>query len=260
MEHSEPPMSAPVPGPAATPLPRCRVVGMTGARSRMDSTGLSNNALATLAVLLPALAIPELSADNLVATHAALSPHARGDLIAAVRNLDDDVLADADVADDDHTGLVAELHRDYHARHGVTPAARAAFDTALQEMGVEVLHHGDCVGADATAHIVALEQGLHIVVHPPTHDIHRAWCLGPPATTTTLPPLAYITRNRKIVDAVALLVVLPHGYEQEVRSGTWSTYRYARGIGKQGRKVPIATLIIYPNGSRKYELGATLAF
>ncbi len=226
----------------------------------MDSTGLSDNALATLTALLPALAISELSADNLVTTHVALSPRARGDLIAAVRDLDDDVLDDADVADDDHTGLVAELHRDYHARHGITPAARAAFATALQEMGAEVLHHGDCVGADATAHTVALEQHLRIVLHPPTHDIHRTWCLGPPATTTTLPPLAYIARNRKIVDAVGLLVALPYGYEQEIRSGTWSTYRYARGIGKQGRKVPIATLIIYPDGSRKHERGATLAF
>lgn len=138
-------------------------------------------------------------------------------------------------------------------RQSITPEARATFVAVLQEVGAKELHHGDCVGADAATHQEAVALGLNVVIHPPTADIYRANCTGPPATITTLPPLAYITRNRKIVDAVDGLIVLPQGFEQEVRSGTWSTYRYARGIGRQGRTVPIPTLIIYPDGTRKLE-------
>jgi hypothetical protein len=207
--------------------------------------------------MLPMLNLPisSSSGSSLIKAHAALSPRAREDLITAVQELHKD-----NISANDHSNLLTELQRDYQARHGITPAARAAFNKALLEMGANTLHHGDCVGADATAHTVALEMGLRIVIHPPTYDIHRAFCLGPPTTTTHLPPLAYIARNRKIVDAVDLLVALPYGYEQEVRSGTWSTYRYARGIGRQGRKIPIPTLIIYPDGSQKYERGSTLSF
>lgn len=55
------------------------------------------------------------------------------------------------------------------------------------------------------------------------------------------PPLE---RNRTIVDECEVLVACPAGPEV-TRSGTWSTIRYARRIGR-----PV--VIIYPDGSVEY--------
>ena len=44
-------------------------------------------------------------------------------------------------------------------------------------------------------------------------------------------PKPYLDRNRDIVDACEVLLATPDGPER-LRSGTWSTVRYARKIGK----------------------------
>ncbi len=109
-----------------------------------------------------------------------------------------------------------------------------------------VLHQGCCVGADAQA--VAIARRLFggdvmIVGHPgnwgPLVDKDAVATSHP--IRPERPPL---DRNRTIVDECEVLVACPAGPEV-TRSGTWSTIRYARRIGK-----PV--VIIYPDGTVDY--------
>lgn len=116
-------------------------------------------------------------------------------------------------------------------RKGMSPGQRDNLLTiltgALKGRGHcgAVLHHGDCVGADAEAHEVARSLGMEVVIHPPTNPKARAFCDVVPGVM--MPTLPYLERNRAIVNACSLLVAAPAGAEM-VRSGTWATVRYAR--------------------------------
>lgn len=91
-------------------------------------------------------------------------------------------------------------------------------------------HHGDCVGADEQSHDLAVENVYHIVIHPPTENKHRAWCDS--EYMTMHEPKEYLERNRDIVDASEFMIATPATYDEVLRSGTWSTIRYARKTGK----------------------------
>lgn len=116
-------------------------------------------------------------------------------------------------------------------RKGMSPRQRRQLAAILH--AVTEIHHGDCVGADEQAHELAVEAGIRRVVHPPSNPGKRAWC-GIDDGSTVLPAKPYLARNRDIVDACDVLMAAPYGPE-EVRSGTWSTVRYARKIGKATR-------------------------
>ena len=98
-------------------------------------------------------------------------------------------------------------------------------------------HHGDCIGADAEAHDLAKEIGWFIVGHPPNKKQARAQC----TCDVMLPEEDFLKRNRDIVDAVGLLIAAPDGLEEELRSGTWATIRYAK-------KTHTHTVIVFPTG------------
>lgn len=99
-------------------------------------------------------------------------------------------------------------------------------------------HHGDCIGADAEAHEVAESLGLFIVVHPPVNSYKRAFKNG----HVVLPPLPFLTRNHEIVRVCDQLLAAPRMEEEELRSGTWATVRFARK-----RMVPV--ILLLPDGS-----------
>ena len=118
---------------------------------------------------------------------------------------------------------------------GVTGTSKGARKNQIAELksfllkhSCRQLHHGDCVGADAQAHDLAVELGLDIFIHPPENPSARAFCKG---AKTVFPEKPYLVRNRCIVDSVSFMIALPKGAEV-VRSGTWSTVRYARKIGR----------------------------
>jgi hypothetical protein len=100
------------------------------------------------------------------------------------------------------------------------------------------LHHGDCIGADEQAHKIALALGVRTVIWPPTNGSKRAWCKA----DVVKPADEYLLRNRSIAYFTDRLIACPRGKEEEMRSGTWATVRYARSY-----KRPI--FIIYPDGS-----------
>jgi len=87
---------------------------------------------------------------------------------------------------------------------------------------LNVFHHGDCIGADAEAHDIAVDMKYDVVVHPPKNPRYRAFKRG----IRTLRVQDYLDRNKNIVDSCEYLIAAPSGPEQR-RSGTWSTVRYA---------------------------------
>ena len=99
------------------------------------------------------------------------------------------------------------------------------------------LHHGDCMGCDAQAHILARKVGYNIVIHPPSKTGRRAYCKG----DSVWPAKDYLVRNRDIVDNCDRMIATPKGTEEELRSGTWTTIRYAKAVGRM-------MYIVFPNG------------
>jgi hypothetical protein len=108
----------------------------------------------------------------------------------------------------------------------------------LDYLYVESFHHGDCLGADTHAHRIAKSLGYVVEVHPPDVDSKRSFCDG----DVIHPPKTYMKRNADIVNVCDLLIATPHTNHETVRSGTWSTVRKARKLGKK-------IIIVYPNGT-----------
>ena len=103
----------------------------------------------------------------------------------------------------------------------------------LRERGYSNFHHGDCVGADDEAQRVARECGFLIFAHPPLSDDYRAFA----RYDWRCPAKGYLERNRDIVDQASFLLAAPSTPDEQQRSGTWSTVRYARS-----RFVPVTIL------------------
>lgn len=113
-------------------------------------------------------------------------------------------------------------------QQGMTWYQLVALRGHLHLLGATELHHGDCVGADAEADEVAREMGLRTVSHPPADPKKRAFC----ASNEMREPELYLERNHDIVDETDVLIAAPRTDEEQLRSGTWSTVRYARKRGK----------------------------
>lgn len=117
-------------------------------------------------------------------------------------------------------------------RRGLT---RVQIDVVAEFLGARArgvygpveLHHGDCVGGDAAACVIARDVGYRLVSHPPAKDVLRAFV----SSDEEREPAPYLVRNRAIVDEVMVLLALPDGPERQ-QSGTWATVRYAREVGR----------------------------
>ena len=90
-------------------------------------------------------------------------------------------------------------------------------------------HHGDCIGADEQAHNIAIEAGIPVYVHPPINSSKRAYCQE---YTRRYFAYEYLIRNRHIVDSCEMMLAFPKESNEQLRSGTWATIRYARKVKK----------------------------
>ena len=90
-------------------------------------------------------------------------------------------------------------------------------------------HHGDCIGADLEAAIIATDAAYEVHSHPPTDPKKRAFH----KSNVVHPKEPYLIRNRRIVDATKILIAAPKSDKEELRSGTWATIRYARKLGRK---------------------------
>lgn len=128
---------------------------------------------------------------------------------------------------------------------GCTSAQKAMLRLRLSIMREQSaqceFHHGDCIGADEDAHTEAVAAFFITVCHPPLAVGKRAFTKNDFVRQNK----EYLDRNRDIVDETYGLIACPKGME-ELRSGTWSTVRYARKL-----KRPI--LIIHSDGNCTFE-------
>lgn len=121
---------------------------------------------------------------------------------------------------------------------GIAAITPLFYESGETEPVKSVLHHGDCIGGDELAHDLAKLYGFLTHGHPPINNKLRAYR----RCDFMEKPLPYIQRNHNIVDSVGRLWVLPNTFDEQLRSGTWATWRYAK-------KRHVLYTIIFPNGS-----------
>lgn len=104
----------------------------------------------------------------------------------------------------------------------------------LHERGEFVGRHGDCVGADDKFDSIARQiPGFHhMEIHPMAFaGAKRAYCtIGP--RDVLWPEVAPLLRNQDIVDNSDIILATPKEANMVLRSGTWTTIRYATKAGK----------------------------
>jgi hypothetical protein len=127
-------------------------------------------------------------------------------------------------------------------REGITGGQLAELGRLLEELDPEELRHGDCIGADCAAQLVAVSFGIPVVIHPPETSEHRAFCRG----ARILPEKPSLERARDIVDSVDVMIALPGDHTDVVPSEMWETVEYAR---QQRRPL----YIVLPDGSVRDE-------
>lgn len=113
-------------------------------------------------------------------------------------------------------------------QRGMTEAQYGAMWTMLCARAPGVFHHGDCIGADEKAAYLARKAGFRVVGHPPINESKRAFF----PSDETWPAAAYLDRNKTIVNRSQEMIATPSEVEEQLRSGTWSTIRYARRVGR----------------------------
>jgi hypothetical protein len=121
-------------------------------------------------------------------------------------------------------------------RHGMSEEQIEAFKNLIKSKESDEFHHGMCVGSDKQSHEIVKEAGIKVVGHPPSFRKFMAEC----DCDIFMKPHDYLTRNKNIVDETDMLIATPD-CKEKVRSGTWSTVRYAR---KKHKKI----YIIHKNG------------
>jgi hypothetical protein len=126
---------------------------------------------------------------------------------------------------------------------GCTVAQLAELARLLASFRITRFRHGDCAGADAIAHgiVLTLPDPPDIEIHPPLNESKRAFCQG---WTVMHDPKEYLDRDDDIARSCDLLIATPDSPDEQLRSGTWATVRYAR----KHRKLVIR---VNPDGSTR---------
>lgn len=125
---------------------------------------------------------------------------------------------------------------------GMTSKQAMVLEELMRSEGVTVFHHGDCVGADERADSIAHKLGCDVEIHPPTNSSKRAFCEN---AKVMHKEKDYLVRNKDIVDASSILFATPGEASPVLRSGTWSTVRYAsKQVGKNNKRI----FVIRPDG------------
>lgn len=122
---------------------------------------------------------------------------------------------------------------------------------AMRARNISEAHHGDCVGGDDEFDQLLHGATIPTVIHPPTIDAKRAFCLRRVGfrPITELDPSPYLVRNHHIVQATQALWAAPGEMTEQLRSGTWATVRYARKLDRPIRFFwPDGTTTTEPRG------------
>jgi len=131
-------------------------------------------------------------------------------------------------------------------REGMTLEQKRVVDEILEMWSPQLLRHGDCVGADHDAHVLAYQRGILVDLHPPIVPTHRAFCNRLyPNVSVVWPEKDYLKRDREIVDNSDKLIATPKEFFDKTRSGTWYTVRYAFKTWDLLDRVAV----VYPDGT-----------
>jgi len=107
--------------------------------------------------------------------------------------------------------------------------------------GLIELSHGGCLGSDEQVHAIA--QGLKIFCHVrPGSDPKMTMHLSGNRGYHVYPRKSYKVRNTTIVTSTSILIVAPYEECEQVRGGTWMTYRI-------GLRYKSEVRTIYPSGA-----------
>lgn len=96
--------------------------------------------------------------------------------------------------------------------------------------GEREFHHGDCIKMDAWVAEAAKAIGFRLICHPPANEYKRAFVQSHVVSDRK----PFLDRNHDIVDESTILLAAPDTSQEELRSGTWATIRYARK-----KKIPV---------------------
>lgn len=116
-------------------------------------------------------------------------------------------------------------------RLGTRPAQTEAIARLIYHMRPTRFVHGGAPGADMIAHRIA--ESIHtpeIEIHPSDQRSPAVWS-GMGSHCTIYPALPPLDRNKVLVRRIWGLLACPRSDVEELRSGTWSTVRYARAWG-----------------------------
>ncbi len=130
---------------------------------------------------------------------------------------------------------------------GMTDSQLIAFIDWIGNATPSEFHHGQCVGADVQAALIAHEFSFTVIAHPghpkdqPKSTYQRGIFLNNDVVLEAYP---YLERNHHIVDASEIVLATPGQMQEVMRSGTWATIRYAQ------KSKPV--VLFMPDGSIEY--------
>jgi hypothetical protein len=142
------------------------------------------------------------------------------------------------------------------SRNGVTPQQRRQLElyVALFPQTI-IVHHGDCVGADAAFDEICRNAGLQRTIHPghnrdgaaPTRAFCGRFVNSRGQAPKTMAPLGFRERDKIIATISDVVFACPDGPER-LYSGTWATVR-----DRRKNRVSRVLRIIFPDGTVREE-------
>lgn len=116
----------------------------------------------------------------------------------------------------------------------------------FKEKGAAVAHHGCCEGADDQFNFMADAMSYHVIGHPGVTKTGNVWKRGGGQCDEYRDPKFFLDRNKDIVVESDIMIATPKEVDEQMRSGTWATIRYARKDEK-----PL--FIVFPDGRIQIE-------
>ena len=113
-------------------------------------------------------------------------------------------------------------------RNGLNENQKCQIIKLLNDNNITEAHHGDCIGADTDFHNLCQSKNIKIIIHPPNINKLRSFS----KSNDILKPKPFLDRNKDIVNDCDILIACPENDQETLRSGTWSTIRYAKKINK----------------------------
>lgn len=121
-------------------------------------------------------------------------------------------------------------------RHGLSVNQKEQIIMILDNYENVIVSHGDCVGSDTDFHNLCVDyrekcgKNIRIDIYPPNNPSMRGFNKG----DVLMDEKPYLQRNSDIVKNSSVLIACPIDKNNEImRSGTWSTIRKARKLGRE---------------------------